>query len=140
MWGKKSYSIGGTTVYLPWASALDIGQFGDPANPCHDPQKEGGSLRSQDVRTTDDPLGYDGAILRVDPANPSDRQVVGYGLRNPYRIAFRPGTNNLWIADVGSGRWDELNWIPDVLAGAQPNFGWPCYEGFAPEIGFQSLN
>ncbi len=27
VWGSKSYSVGGTTVYLPWASALSIGQF-----------------------------------------------------------------------------------------------------------------
>ncbi len=121
-------------------TALDIGQFGAPPNPCGDPNKEGGSLRAQDVRTAGDPLGYGGTILRVDPANPADRQIVGYGLRNPYRIAFRPGTNNLWIADVGSGRWEELNWIPDALAGAQPNFGWPCYEGFGREIGFDSLD
>ena len=121
-------------------TALDIGQFGNPANPCGDPNREGGALRAQDVRTAGDPLGYGGTILRVDPANPSDRQIVGYGLRNPYRIAFRPGTNNLWIADVGSGRWEELNQIPDVLAGSQPNFGWPCYEGFGREIGFDSLD
>jgi glucose/arabinose dehydrogenase len=115
---------------------LDIGE----SNVCNDPYREGGALRAQDIRTTGDPLGYGGTILRVDPDNPSDREVVGYGLRNPYRINFRPGTNQLWIADVGNGSWEELDWIEDALGGAQPNFGWPCYEGFVREQGFDSLD
>ena len=47
-----------------------------PKNPCGDPggsdptppTAEGGSLRSQDIRTTGDPTGLSGAIIRVDPA------------------------------------------------------------------------
>ncbi|MFN8541912.1 MAG: PQQ-dependent sugar dehydrogenase [Thermomicrobiales bacterium] len=115
---------------------LDIGE----SNVCNDPPREGGALRAQDIRTTGDPLGYGGTILRVNPANPSDRQVVGYGLRNPYRMTFRLGSNQLWVADVGNGGWEELNWIDNALGGAQPNFGWPCYEGFVHEAGFDSLN
>ena len=63
----------------------DYGQFGGtlsgtptPANPCGDPPggagtalsaptAEGGSLRSQDLRTTGDPLGLDGSVIRIDP-------------------------------------------------------------------------
>ena len=44
------------------------GVDGFPANPCGDPPDEGGSMRSQDVRTPADPTGLSGAILRVDPA------------------------------------------------------------------------
>ena len=36
-------------------------------NPCGDPTNEGGALRSQDIRTTGDPLGLDGTVLRIDP-------------------------------------------------------------------------
>jgi glucose/arabinose dehydrogenase len=115
---------------------VDIGE----SNVCNDPYREGGALRAQDIRTPADPLGYSGTILRVDPDDPANRRVVGYGLRNPYRIAFRPGTEQLWIADVGNGSWEELNWLEDALGESQANFGWPCYEGFVRESGFDSLN
>ena len=58
---------------------VDYGQNGFPArNPCNDPPTgidgfqtpptaEGGALRSQDLRTLADPVGYNGTILRVDP-------------------------------------------------------------------------
>ena len=69
------------------------------------PTAEGGALRSQDLRTTGDPTGLDGTILRVDPDtgaalpdNPSSasadvnaRRIVAHGLRNPFRITVRPG-------------------------------------------------
>ena len=101
---------------------MDYGQDGSPVNPCGDPpagvggamtppDAEGGALRSQDVRTSDDPTGLDGAIIRVDqetgealPGNPfaaSDdpdaRRIVAYGLRNPFRFAIRPGTSETWV-------------------------------------------
>ncbi len=131
----------------------DYGQRGDPLNPCGDPPAgvggllspptaEGGALRSQDYQTTGDPLGLDGTLIRVDPdtgrpvpdiagtATPSAvnySRVVAYGFRNPYRIAVRPGTDEIWVADVGWSRWDEINRIDTT---APPgNFGWPCMEG-----------
>jgi glucose/arabinose dehydrogenase len=128
---------------------VDYGQWGYPpngsyysANPCGDPVNEGGALRSQDLRTGGDPVGLDGAIIRVDPAtgaglptNPlagsadaNERRIVASGLRNPFRFAIRPGTNDLWIGDVGMSDWDEIDRVENPTAGAL-NFGWPCYEG-----------
>ena len=52
-----------------------------------------------------------------------------YGLRNPFRFALRPGTNEIWVGDVG---WSTLGGDqPDRPDGrdACQNFGWPCYEG-----------
>src|SRR4030095_15864095 len=57
----------------------DYGQDGNPLNPCGDPPggvgaalppptAHGRALRSQDLRTSGDPVTLDGAILRVDPA------------------------------------------------------------------------
>jgi glucose/arabinose dehydrogenase len=57
----------------------DYGQKGIPLNPGGDPPvpvggvqtpptAEGGALRSQDLRTSGDPVGLDGAVLRVDPS------------------------------------------------------------------------
>jgi len=126
-----------------------------PDNPCGDPPAsppntelspptaEGGALRAQDLRTSGDPVGLDGAILRLDPAtgdampdNPlianvdaNARRIVAYGFRNPFRFTFRPGTNELWIGDVGWSTWEEFNRVVDPTA-AVKDFGWPCYEGF----------
>ena len=112
------------------------------------PTAEGGALRSQDVRTTGDPTGLDGAILRVDPAtgaahagqpdrrqpDPNARRIVAYGLRNPFRITIRPGTNEVWVGDVGWNTWEEIDRVPTPDRRRSTNFGWPCYEGNgAPE-------
>ena len=45
------------------------------------------------------------------------RRIIAYGLRNPFRFTFRPGTSELWIGDVGWNDWEEINRIdrPDGL-------------------------
>jgi glucose/arabinose dehydrogenase len=141
---------------------VDYGQLGSPANPCGDPPggtmappgAQGGALRSQDVRTTGDPTGLGGTVLRLDPAtgaaaagNPlggsSDlnaRRIVAYGLRNPFRFAIRPGTNDVWLGDVGWLTWEEINRIPEPTAPTVANFGWPCYEGAGAQSGYDAAN
>jgi glucose/arabinose dehydrogenase/PKD repeat protein len=146
---------------------VDYGQYGanyagDQANPCGDPpgavgtalsppNAEGGALRSQSVRRTDGPATLDGAVLRIDPAtgagvpgNPfsssSDanaRRVVAYGLRNPFRITQRPGTDELWIGDVGWNTWEEIDRVVAPASATASNFGWPCYEGASAQGGYQ---
>ena len=132
-------------------SFADYGQHG---NPCGDPPvpagtpqtlpgSQGGALRSQDLRTSGDPAGLSGAIIRVDPAtgaglptnpmasstDPNSRRIIAYGLRNPYRFTLRPGTSELWIADVGWNTYEEINRVPSPTDSIVENFGWPCYEG-----------
>jgi glucose/arabinose dehydrogenase len=144
---------------------VDYGQYGatyagGKANPCGDPpgavgtplsppNAEGGALRSQSVRRTDGPATLDGAILRIDPAtgagvsgNPffsstdaNARRIVSYGLRNPFRMTQRPGTDELWVGDVGWNVWEEINRVVSPTTPA--NFGWPCYEGSSPQSGYQ---
>ena len=101
-----------------------------------------------------DPAGLDGAILRLDPAtgagmpgNPfagsSDanaRRIIAYGLRNPFRITTRPGTNELWVGDVGWSTWEEIDRIPDATDAVAENFGWPCYEGVGRQSGYDGAN
>jgi glucose/arabinose dehydrogenase len=78
-----------------------------------------------------------GKILRVnkqDGSAPSDNpffnqmgrrgEIYCYGLRNPFRFNFRPGTNTLYIADVGQNTWEEVN-----VGQAGGDFGWPDSEG-----------
>ncbi|HYN97881.1 MAG TPA: PQQ-dependent sugar dehydrogenase, partial [Pilimelia sp.] len=142
-------------------SAVDYGQLGTPANPCGDPPggvmappaAEGGALRSQDVRTTADPTGLDGTILRLNPetgaaaaGNPliasadlNARRVVAHGTRNPFRFAFRPGTDELWFGDVGWNVWEEVNRLPSPASSVR-NYGWPCYEGAGRQSGYDSAN
>ena len=126
---------------------------GDPPGPpgavLTPPTAQGGALRSQDLRTPFDPTAtpldpttLDGALLRVDPAtgaalpdnpnagssDPNERRIVAYGMRNPFRMGVRPGTNEVWIGDVGWNVWEEINRVTTPTAGVT-NLGWPCYEG-----------
>jgi glucose/arabinose dehydrogenase len=155
------YAGGGEGASFNWA---DYGQQGSPQNPCADPGAdpdgvmsppgaEGGALRSQDLRTTGDPVGLSGAIIRIDPftgealpTNPlaaspdaNARRIVALGLRNPFRFTTRPGTNELWIGDVGWHTWEEI----DRSVGDDnqvDNFGWPCMEGFARTGAYDDLD
>jgi glucose/arabinose dehydrogenase len=155
------YVTGGEGASFTWR---DYGQDGDPLNPCGDPPggvgstltpptAEGGSLRSQDVRTQADPTGLGGTIIRIDPEtgeampdnpmaaspDPNTRRIVAYGLRNPFRLTVRPGTDELWIADVGQATWEEIN---RSIGGDSrvDNFGWPCMEGAGRMAGFDVVN
>jgi glucose/arabinose dehydrogenase len=142
----------------------DWGQDGSPLNPCGDPPgppgtvlapptAEGGALRSQDLRTTSDPVGLDGSVIRVDPAtgqglpdnplassaDPNARRIVASGLRNPFRLTGRPGTDELWIGDVGWNTWEEINRVPVPTSGPANN-GWPCYEGASRQSGYDGAD
>ena len=142
----------------------DYGQDGNPLNPCGDPPggvgaaltpptAEGGALRSQDLRTSGDPVTLDGAILRVDPAtgagmpdNPlaqsssaNARRIIAHGLRNPFRLTVRPGTNEVWVGDVGWNDWEEIDRVPNPTDSVD-NFGWPCYEGNGRQAGYDGAN
>ncbi len=55
-------------------------------------------------------------------------EIWAYGLRNPWRFSFDRYTGDLWIADVGQGSWEEINYQPAGEGGGQ-NYGWPLWEG-----------
>ena len=65
----------------------------------------------------------------MSPVDPNAQRIVAYGLRSPSRLAFRPGTDELWIADAGWTTWEEINVVQSASDGIVENFGWPCYEG-----------
>ena len=141
----------------------DWGQDGSPVNPCGDPPggvgaaltpptAEGGALRSQDLRTSADPTGLSGTVLRINPDtgaplpdNPvtgpdtNARRIVASGLRNPFRFTIRPGTSEVWAGDVGWNTWEEIDRVTSPTAGLT-NFGWPCYEGTARQGGYDGAN
>src|SRR6266496_5706983 len=49
-------------------------------------------------------------------SDPNERRIIGYGFRNPFRMIVKPGTNDVWVADVGSGTWEEIDRIPDITS------------------------
>ena len=50
------------------------------------------------------------------------------GLRNPWRFAFDPTTDDLFIADVGFHRYEEVSVLPAGTGGGA-NLGWNRFEG-----------
>jgi glucose/arabinose dehydrogenase len=73
-------------------------------------------------------LNADGSIPTDNPfygtAKGVNRAIWSLGLRNPFAIAFQPGTNLMLINDVGDFTWEEIN---EGIAGS--NYGWPINEG-----------
>lgn len=51
-------------------------------------------------------------------------EVWAYGLRNPWKMAFEPGSGALWVGDVG---WETWEMIHRLESGA--NAGWSAKEG-----------
>lgn len=141
-------------------SGVDYGQkngCGDPPGGAalKPPAAEGGALRSQDLRTTADPAGYGGAMLRLDPAtgrplasNPGTgteaaRRQIANGLRNPFRMAVRPAAGGrpaeMWVGDVGWRTHEEINRVT-LGSPRVTNLGWPCYEGPGRQPGYDAAN
>src|SRR5262245_20478055 len=97
------------------------------------------SLRAQDLNSPN------GKILRIntDGTAPTDNpfydgtnswrsRVWAYGLRNRFGYAIQPGTDEMYMGEVGWNTWEEVDHGP-----AGTNFGWPCYEGTGPQPFFQ---
>jgi glucose/arabinose dehydrogenase len=71
-----------------------------------------------------------GKILRIDPTRPGAAwQIVGLGLRNPWRFSFDRLTGNLWIGDVGAAGNEEVDFRPKARIGRLANYGWSRFEG-----------
>ena len=73
-------------------------------------------------------------------SDPNRQRVIAYGLRNPFRFEFRPGTDELWVGDVGWSAREEINRIADVNDATVENFGWPCYEGVVKSPGYDGAD
>ena len=127
----------------------DYGQTGTPANPCGDPggssptppTSEAGRLRAQDLRTTGDPTGLDGSLIRINPATgaaasgnplaaaPTRTQSASWPTASATRPRSRSGPARAtcgWRTAVAvTGRSSTAWRAPSSVR----NFGWPCYEG-----------
>jgi glucose/arabinose dehydrogenase len=113
----------------------DGGSGNDPAHRAQNPSELLGKMLRIDVSVANtDPSGY-----RVPPDNPfvsggsvtARPEIWAFGLRNPWRYSFdepsRGGTGALVIADVGQGRFEEIDYEPAGRGGR--NYGWRNREG-----------
>ena len=98
-----------------------------------------------------DPTTWLGAVLRIEPtpdgtepyAVPADNPFAGddqspagrleiflTGVRNPWRFSFDRATGDLWIADVGQDRYEEVTVLLAANGGGLgANLGWRLREG-----------
>lgn len=131
----------GADGYL-YAFFGDGGGGGDAHGTCGNGQNRGtllGKMLRIDVRDLPGSLESDcggaSATHRVPPDNPfvdgaggTCDEIYALGVRNPWRNDIDPVTGDLYVADVGEGCWEEINWVPGSEAGGQ-NFGWRQMEG-----------
>ena len=54
-------------------------------------------------------------------------EILHYGLRNPWRFSYDAKTGDMFIGDVGQGRWEEISFAP--YGSTEINFGWKICEG-----------
>lgn len=113
---------------------------------------DGGSSGDPDDNGQD-LLAFLGKILRIDvdggdpysipESNPfivrssARGEIWAWGLRNPWRFSFDRETGDLWIADVGQNKYEEVNFQPVSSKGGE-NYGWAVMEGthcFRPASG-----
>ncbi|MDX1984707.1 MAG: PQQ-dependent sugar dehydrogenase [Bryobacteraceae bacterium] len=57
-------------------------------------------------------------------------EIWALGLRNPWRFSFDRETGDLWIADVGQNRAEEINFQSALSTGGE-NYGWRLMEGMS---------
>jgi len=108
---------GGQIVFGPRDGYLYIG-MGDGGS-AGDPQRHG-----------QNPTSLLGKMLRLDTERSSrpTPEIWALGLRNPWRFSFDRETADLYIADVGQGAKEEIDFQPADSAGGE-NYGWNLMEG-----------
>jgi hypothetical protein len=119
----------------------DGGGSGDPGNRAQNVNTLLGKMLRIDVNGTSAGRNY-----RIPSTNPyvgraGRDEIWSRGLRNPWRWSFDRATGHLWIADVGQGRYEEVNRSLNPTRGAPGralNYGWRVMEGwhcFIPSSG-----
>ncbi len=115
----------------------DGGSRGDPRGNGQNPNTLLGSIIRIDVRVLGEVGTYgipaDNPFAGVDGAR---GEIWAYGIRNPWRFSFDRESGELWMADVGQNRLEEVNIVRRGL-----NYGWNLMEGsecFEPRRGCDS--
>ena len=55
-------------------------------------------------------------------------EIWAMGVRNPWRFSFDAFNGDMWMADVGQDKWEEVNYQAGSSIGGE-NYGWRCKEG-----------
>ncbi|EMI40469.1 PQQ-dependent sugar dehydrogenase [Rhodopirellula sp. SWK7] len=120
---------GGTVTFGPdgylYIALGDGGKANDPLKSAQDMSKVLGSVLRIDVDSRDENLPY--GIPKDNPLVGRSNvwpEIYAWGIRNIWRMAFDPVTNELWAADVGQNEWEEINIIRKG-----GNYGWSLREG-----------
>ncbi|MGB8509058.1 MAG: PQQ-dependent sugar dehydrogenase, partial [Pyrinomonadaceae bacterium] len=106
----------------------DGGDAGDPGNRAQNTNMLLGKLLRLDVESGQP------ATYNIPASNPFVNragfrpEIWAIGLRNPWRFSFDRQTGDLYIADVGQGSWEELNFQQANDSGGE-NYGWRIMEG-----------
>ena len=124
---------GGDLLFGPdgylYAPLGDGGSGGDPENRSQDKSTLFGKILRLDVDKGDP--------YAIPASNPfaketgSRPEIWAYGLRNPWRVSFDKKTGDLYIADVGQGKTEEID-VQKASSKGGENYGWRCYEGDQP--------
>ncbi len=134
----------------------DFGQLG--GNPCGDPPgpgaartsptAEGGSLRSQDVRTAGDATGLGGTVIRVNPdtgaALPDNPNATSSDPTHAGSSATASAIRSASPSGPARTRSGSATWAGSTRRRSTgsptpcrcENFGWPCYEGAGADNGW----
>ena len=111
-----------------YAGIGDGGSGGDPNNNAQNL----GTLLAKILRISP----VDGTACTAAPGNPfvgvngALPEIWALGVRNPWRITMDRRTGDLWIADVGQGNEEEVDFQPPGIAGR--NYCWSRKEGTFP--------
>ncbi len=113
---------------------VGIGDGGGSGDPENDAQKPSKNFLGKVLRVDPDGVGR-GRFGRysIPPGNPlaggrpENDEVWAWGLRNPWRFSFDRATGAFFVADVGQGRFEEINREAPGVSGG--NYGWRVYEG-----------
>ena len=130
---------GGTIHFGPdgflWFATGDGGNSNDPAERAQNLNVLLGKMLRLDVGPVFDPTSIPvaGQNYRIPADNPfvgvaGRDEIWALGLRNPYRWSFDRETGDIWIADVGQGQSEEVDFEPAGDPGGR-NYGWDVMEG-----------
>jgi glucose/arabinose dehydrogenase len=106
----------------------DGGSGGDPGNRAQNPAELLGKILRLDTETGR-PYTYTSPATNPFVSTAGFRpEIWALGMRNPWRFSFDRLTADLFIADVGQGTWEEVNFQPASSVGGE-NYGWRIMEG-----------
>lgn len=105
----------------------DGGSAGDPQNNAQNPSSLLGKMVRIDVESGRKPYAIpsDNPFINDKTYRP---EIWAMGLRNPWRFSFDSKTGDMYIADVGQNRFEEINVEPRGSRGGR-NYGWNIMEG-----------